>query len=59
MGKTNIFWGVTWLHVGTPQEFTTHLNKNSPLAHMESKLDLLGVAGKLVKYAIQLSKIKN
>jgi hypothetical protein len=34
------------------------LNKNSPWAHMESKLDVLGVTGKFVNYIIHLSKKK-
>jgi hypothetical protein len=34
-------------------------NKNSPPAHTESKLDVLGIHGKLVKYVVQLSKRKN
>jgi hypothetical protein len=35
------------------------LNKTSPQVHTESKLDVLGVHGKLVKYAVHLSKRKN
>jgi hypothetical protein len=31
-------------------------NKNSPRAHMELEFDMLGVHGKLVKYAIHSSK---
>jgi hypothetical protein len=34
-------------------------NKNLPRAHIESKLDVLGVLGKLVKYVIPSSKRKN
>jgi hypothetical protein len=34
------------------------LNKTSPWAHMESKFDVLGVPGKLVKYIVHLSKKK-
>jgi hypothetical protein len=34
-------------------------NKNSPQAHMESELDVLGVHGKLVKYVVHSSKRKN
>jgi hypothetical protein len=34
-------------------------NKNSPWAHTESDLDVLGVYGKLVKYVVHLSKRKN
>ena len=30
-------------------------NKNSPRAHTKSKLDVLGVHGKLVKYVAQSS----
>jgi hypothetical protein len=33
-------------------------NNNSPWAHMELELDVLGIHGKLVKYAIHLSKRK-
>jgi hypothetical protein len=33
-------------------------NKNSPGAHTESELDVLGVHGKLVKYVVHLSKRK-
>jgi hypothetical protein len=33
-------------------------NKNSPRAHTESELDMLGVHGKLVKYVVHSSKIK-
>jgi hypothetical protein len=35
------------------------LNKTSPWAHAESELDVFGVAGKLVKYVVHLSKRKN
>jgi hypothetical protein len=35
------------------------LNKNSPRAHTELELDLLGVHGKLVKYVVHSSKRKN
>jgi hypothetical protein len=34
-------------------------NKNSPLAHTKSELDVLGVHGKLAKYVVHLSKRKN
>jgi hypothetical protein len=34
-------------------------NKNSPQAHKESELDVLGVHGKLMKYVVHLSKRKN
>jgi hypothetical protein len=34
-------------------------NKNSPWAHTESELDVLGVHGKLAKYVVHLSKRKN
>jgi hypothetical protein len=34
-------------------------NKNSPRAHTELELDMLGVHGKLVKYVVHLSKRKN
>jgi hypothetical protein len=33
-------------------------NKNLPRAHMESEFDVLGVHGKLVKYAVHSSKRK-
>jgi hypothetical protein len=33
-------------------------NKNSPRAHIESELSLLGVHGKLVKYVVHSSKRK-
>jgi hypothetical protein len=33
-------------------------NKNSPRAHTESELDMLGVHGKLVKYVVHSSKEK-
>jgi hypothetical protein len=35
------------------------LNKTSPRAHTELELDVLGVHGKLVKYVVHSSKIKN
>jgi hypothetical protein len=34
------------------------LNKTSPRAHIESKLDVLGIPGKLVKYVVHSSKRK-
>jgi hypothetical protein len=34
-------------------------NKNSPRAHTESELDVLGVHGKLVKYVVHSSQRKN
>jgi hypothetical protein len=34
-------------------------NKNSPRAHTESELDVLGVHGKLAKYVVHSSKRKN
>jgi hypothetical protein len=34
-------------------------NKNSPRAHTESKLGMLGVHGKLVKYVVHSSRRKN
>jgi hypothetical protein len=34
-------------------------NKNSPQAHTELELDMLGVHEKLVKYVVHLSKRKN
>jgi hypothetical protein len=33
-------------------------NKNSPRAHTESELDVLGVHGKLVKYVVSKKKLK-
>jgi hypothetical protein len=38
--------------------FIPIFNKNSPWAHMESELDVLGVHGKLVKYEVHSSKRK-
>jgi hypothetical protein len=38
---------------------TLVFNNNSPPAHTESELDVLGVHGKLVKYVVHLSKTKN
>jgi hypothetical protein len=35
------------------------LNKTSPHVHSESEFDMLGVAGKLVKYVVHSSKRKN
>jgi hypothetical protein len=34
-------------------------NKNSPRAHMELQLDVLGIHGKLVKYVVHSPKRKN
>jgi hypothetical protein len=34
-------------------------NKNSPQAHTESELDVVGVHGKLVKYVVHSSKRKD
>jgi hypothetical protein len=34
-------------------------NKNSPRAHTESELDVLGIHGKLAKYVVHSSKRKN
>jgi hypothetical protein len=34
-------------------------NKNSPRAHMESELGVLGIHGKLVKYVVHSSKRKH
>jgi hypothetical protein len=34
-------------------------NKNSPRAHTESELDVLGVHGKLAKYVVHSTKRKN
>jgi hypothetical protein len=34
-------------------------NKNSPRAHTESELDMVGVHGKLVKYVVHSSRRKN
>jgi hypothetical protein len=68
MGKTNFFlstlpfslWAVlaTWLHVGALQKniekmnLLPVLNKTLPRAYTESKLVVLGVPGKLVKYVV-------
>jgi hypothetical protein len=38
--------------------FQPIFNKISSWAHMESKFDVLGIAGKLMKYVIHLSKKK-
>jgi hypothetical protein len=35
------------------------LNENSPWAHTELELDVLGVAGKLIKYVVHSSKRSN
>jgi hypothetical protein len=35
------------------------LNKNSPWAHTEYEVDVLGIAKKLVKYVVHLPKRKN
>jgi hypothetical protein len=35
------------------------LNKNSPRAHMDSELNVLGISKKLVKYVVPSSKRKN
>jgi hypothetical protein len=57
-------WGVlaTWLYIGAKKNtrkmnLQLILNKNSSWAHTELKFDVLGVAGKLVKY-IHSSKNK-
>jgi hypothetical protein len=71
MGKTNYFlrtlpfspWAgsATWLACRSSLENTWKMslilvfNKNSPWAHTESKLGVLGVHGKLVKYVVHLS----
>jgi hypothetical protein len=39
-------------------KITIHLNKNSPWVHMELEFDISGIAGKLVKYLVYLSKKK-
>jgi hypothetical protein len=39
-------------------EFTTHLNKTSPLVHKESKFDVIDVSKKLMKYIVHLFKRK-
>jgi hypothetical protein len=39
-------------------ELNACFNKNSPRAHTESELGVLGVYGKLVKYVVHLSKRK-
>jgi hypothetical protein len=48
MGKTNYFLSLILV-----------FNKNSPWAHTESELGVLGVHGKLVKYVVHLSNRKN
>jgi hypothetical protein len=73
ISKTNFFfstqtfspWAVlaTWLHVVAPQKYKKMnlkhvINKTSPWAHMELEFDVLGVAKKLVKYVVNLSKRK-
>jgi hypothetical protein len=55
----------TWLHIGAPQKIYRKMslipvfNKNSPRAHTESELDMLGIHGNLVKYIVHSSKRKN
>jgi hypothetical protein len=39
--------------------FILVFNKNSPWAHTESEMGVLGVHGKLVKYVVHWSKRKN
>jgi hypothetical protein len=59
-------WAVlaTWLHEEAPQNIQGKmnsipvLNKTSPRAQLESKLDMLGILGKLVKYVVHSSKRK-
>jgi hypothetical protein len=74
IGKTNYFlktlpfnpWAVsaTWVHVGAPYKMHEKMslilvfNKNSPQAHIESELGVLGIHGKLVKYVVHSSKGK-
>jgi hypothetical protein len=75
LDRTNFFlstvaftpWKIsaTWSHVRAPlkvQEKWSILpvfNKNSPGAHMESELDMLGVHKKVVKYVVHSCKWKN
>jgi hypothetical protein len=53
------------LHIGAPHKIKRKrklqpiLNKNLPWAHTELELDVLGVAGKLVKYVVHLTKRNN
>jgi hypothetical protein len=74
MGKTNYFlrtlpfspWAVSDMaacrssleNIGK-MSLILVFNKNSPRAHTESELGMLGVHGKLVKYVVHLSKRKN
>jgi hypothetical protein len=54
-----------WLHIRAPKKIQNKMNlqlilsKNSPRAHMELKFNVLGVAEKLMKYLVHLSKRKN
>jgi hypothetical protein len=57
MGKTNFFL-ISSKNTGK-MSLILVFNKNSPWAHTESEFDMLGVYGKLVKYAIHLCKRKN
>jgi hypothetical protein len=68
--KQTIFWEPCPLALGQFQACRSSLentgkmslipvfNKNSPQAHTDSELDVLGVHGKLVKYAVHSSKRK-
>ena len=76
MGKISFFFGTvsfnpwailaTMIHIGALQRiqgkwiYKPILNKNLPLACMESKFEVLGVTWKLVKYMVWCpKKIKN
>jgi hypothetical protein len=68
MGKTNFLFSTmpfstlavlaTWLRIGK-MSLIPVFNKNSPRAHTESELDVLGVHGKLIKYVVHSFKRKN
>jgi hypothetical protein len=69
MGKTNFFLPLgNFRHMAACRSSSKNtrkmnlipvLNKNSPHAHTESELDVLGVHRMLVKYVVYLSKRKN
>jgi hypothetical protein len=69
MGKTNYFLRtLPFSHMAAcrsslentwKMSLIIDFNKNSPWAHTESELDVLGIHGKLVKYVVHSSKRKN
>jgi hypothetical protein len=71
MNKTNFFSSTlpfnTWVVLTTPQKIIgkmnlqSLLNKNSPWIDIDNRIgcDMLGVAKKLVKYVVCLSKKQN